>query len=132
MGFVAAGISLLLILGIWCFGSSASALAYLRGDRLIPDTYTKSFGTVERGEICLLTFSLKNWTKQPIKVLGARSSCSCLVTSDLPAVIPPMGQLSLRVSAHAKNVPGPYFEHVRVFTDSDEARLLLYVQGLIR
>jgi hypothetical protein len=126
---VAIGFASLLLGGIYQFGSAASALAYLRGDGLIPDAYTKSFGIAAGGEIRSLTFSLKNWTKQPIKVLGASSSCTCLVTSDLPAVVPPMGRLNLRVSARAKSGLGPYSERIHLFTDPGGANLRLYVRG---
>ncbi len=96
IGLVAIGLASLLLGGIYRFGSAASALAYLRGDRLIPDTYTKTFGTVGKDEGPSVGFTLTNYTEQAIKVLGANASCTCLVASDMPIVVPPGGSAILR------------------------------------
>jgi hypothetical protein len=114
------------------FGSTSSALAYLRGHRLIPDAYTKSFGAATTDERPSVNFLLTNWTEQPIKVLGANSSCTCLVTSDLPFVVPPKGRALLKVGARAKSRSGPYAERLRVITDTMQSNLVLYVQGTFR
>jgi Protein of unknown function (DUF1573) len=123
------GFALLLLEAILHFGSVASSLAYLRGEGLIPDAYARSFGTVSKRTRPSVEFSLTNYTEQPIKVLGSNSSCTCLVTSDLPMVIPPSGRAILKVSARAKSRLGPYSERVSILTDSSESKLVLNVQG---
>src|SRR4051812_7290650 len=80
---VAVVASLLLISLVW-FGSITSASAYLAGHRLIPDTFSKSFGTVRQGQEVAVTFSLTNMTSRTITILGTRSSCSCMIVNDLP------------------------------------------------
>jgi len=127
VGFV----SLLIGATHW-FGSVGSASAYLRGDGLIPDSYTMSFGTATAAERPSVAFALRNYTKQPIKVLGTNSSCTCLVTSGLPVVVPPNGRAVLTVSARAKSRLGSYTERVRVLTDAGESNLILYVRGIFR
>jgi len=126
------GFASLIMVGIFWFGSIASALAYLRGDGLIPDAYTKSFGTATLNERPSVEFLLSNYTKQPIKVLGSNSTCTCLVTSNLPLIIPPNGKAILKVNARSKSRSRPYSERVRVLTDSGESKLFLSVQGVFR
>jgi hypothetical protein len=130
--FVSVGFALLLVVGIQRFGSAASALAYLRGDRLVPDAYSKSFGTVAKDERPTVEFLLRNCSKQPIKVRGVTRSCTCLATSELPIVIPPHGEAILRVSSRAKSSLGPYSERLRLFTDSGQSNFVLGVQGVFR
>jgi hypothetical protein len=130
--FVNVGFALVLVVGIQWFGSAASALAYLRGDSLVPDAYSKSFGTAAKDERPSVEFLLRNRTEQPIKVLGVTRSCTCLATSDLPIVIPPHGEAILQVSSQAKSRLGPYSERLRVFTDAGQSSFVLGVQGVFR
>jgi hypothetical protein len=126
------GFALVLLVGIGRFGSTSSALAYLRGDRLVPDAYSKSFGTVTKDERPSVDFLLKNWSERPIKVLGVNQSCTCLTTSNLPIVIPSRGEAILRVSSRPKPGLGPYFERLRVLTDAGQSNFVLSVQGVFR
>ena len=43
------GLLFLMFLALYYFGSFSSALAYLKGDRLMADSPSKSFGEVEQG-----------------------------------------------------------------------------------
>jgi Protein of unknown function (DUF1573) len=130
--FVNVGFALVLVVGIQRFGSAASALAWLRGDSLVPDAYSKSFGTVAKDERPSVEFLLRNWTKQPIKVIGSAGSCTCVATSDLPIVVSPHGESILRVSSRARSGSGPYSERLHVFTDPGQPSLVLRVQGVFR
>jgi hypothetical protein len=130
--FICVGFALLLAVGIRRFGSTASALAYLRGESLIPDAYSKSFGTVAKDERPTVEFLLRNWGKQPIKVRGVTRSCTCLATSDLPIVIPPHGEAILQVSSRATSRLGQYSQRLRVFTDAGQSNLVLGIQGVFR
>lgn len=132
LALVGLGLALLAAVGIHIFGSAASAPAYLRGDGLIPDAYTKSFGTDWEGDRASVAFSLRNYTEEPIRVLGSNSSCTCLVTSGLPVVIPSHGETVLRVSAARKVGLRQYSERVRVLTNSDKRPLVLSVRGSFR
>lgn len=126
------GFASLLAVGIYQFGSVASALAYLRGDGLIPDAYAKDFGTVSNEVQHSVEFLLSNYSKQPIKLLGTNSSCTCLTTDDLPVIVPPNGNTTLRVTVRAKSGPGSYFERLSVITDRGGPYLLLSVRGEFR
>lgn len=122
----------LFYLATYIFGSVSTALAFLRGNGLIPDTYVRDFGTVSPGQHVFVTFSLKNYTKHPITLVGAKSSCTCLVASDLPVVVPPSARTELRLSARAKSRSGPYSEFVRVLNDSERKSITLEVRGVVK
>jgi hypothetical protein len=49
----------LFVLATYLFGSVPSALAFLRGNGIIPDAYVRDFGTVSQGQQVSVTFSLK-------------------------------------------------------------------------
>jgi len=132
MVFMGVGLALVVVVGVQRFGSIESALAYLRGESLVPDAYKKSFGTVGKDERPSVEFLLRNWTTRPIKVLGVTQSCTCLSTSDLPMVIPPNGEAILKVSSRSKSTLGWYSERLRVFTDVGQSYFVLGVQGVFR
>ena len=127
---VSIGFASLCVAGIRQFGSVSAALAYLRGDGLIPDVYTRSFGIVDKNERPTIEFSLTNYTEQPIKVVGSNSSCTCLVTSDLPMVVPPHARSTLRVAARSRSRPGPYSERIHLLTETGVSELVLIVRGV--
>lgn len=126
------GCGLLSVAGVARFGSLSSAIADLRGARLIPDAYTKSFGTAGKDDRRSVRFRLTNYSERPIVLVGSDASCTCLVTSDLPAVIPPGRSIEFRVRARFKSRLGPYTERLRVLTDSGESNLVLGVRGVFR
>jgi Protein of unknown function (DUF1573) len=126
------GLGSLALVGTYRFGSLASALAYLRGDRLIPDAYSKAFGVVDKGERPTVEFSIANSMERPVKILGANVSCTCLVTSGLPIVVPAYGRAALRVSARSKGRTGSYSQRLEVVTDVGELPLVLTVKGTFR
>lgn len=117
---------------VFRFGSLSTAVAYLRGDRIIPDAYTKTFGEAAVRERPSIDFLLGNWAKEPIKVLGTNSSCSCLVSSGVPVVIRPGESAVLSVRALSKGKAGPYSSRLSVITDDRESDVVLIVQGVFR
>jgi len=127
---VVVGFGLLFVVGLQRFGSTASALAYLRGDGLIPDEYTKSFGTASKSERPSVTFCIKNFSKQPIKILGGKSSCTCVIADGLPSVVLPNGETVVRVSASRRGRLGQYSEQIRLLTNSEQSLLILTVHGV--
>ena len=81
----AAGIS------VWRFGSLAAGLSYVRGDAVHLETSYFWLGEVSRSETISVPVEIQNLCGEPIRVLGAQSSCYCVVVSDLPVE---MGSLS--------------------------------------
>ena len=118
--------------GVYRFGSIGSAVAYLRGDELIPDAYSKSFGVVTRGVDGSVEFHLKNWGDESIKVLRARSACGCVVASDLPVDIMPGAKSALTIRIRTKRKSGRISENIRLLTNTGKSGPILLVGGLVR
>jgi hypothetical protein len=130
--FTNIGLGSLVALALYSFGSLGPALGYLRGDRLIPDAYAKSFGTVEQGEVRTINFQLKNMSNQPIRILGGRPSCSCLVVDQLPMTLPLNGECRIRVGVRSSLRSGRIAESIRLFTDlPSQSSLELKVVGRV-
>jgi hypothetical protein len=110
------GLALLVASALFWFGSIGSALAYLGGDRLIVDAGSKSFGTLERGQVAAVIFQFTNMSKRPITVLGASSSCTCASVEDLPGTIAPAGGRQVKVVIRT-NKTGHVSEKLRVYVD---------------
>lgn len=124
------GSALLIVMGIQRFGSVPSALAYLRGELLIPDAYAKSFGTASKDDLPSIEFLLTNYATRPITILGAHHSCTCVSASDLPMVVQPHGKAILRLRARRKwSKLGYYSERVRLFADYGDLPVVLHVTG---
>jgi hypothetical protein len=119
-------------LGLYSFGSLGSAVAYLSGDRLIADGYTRSVGIVNVGEHHEVSFELRNMSNRDVGILGAQSSCTCLVADQLPVVVPAHGVFRLRVGVRPKSRAGQIAERISLITDrEDEQRLHLKISGRV-
>src|SRR5579883_2831617 len=73
------GLAVLALWGWLQFGSISSAIGFLRGDQLIPDSYSKSFGNDVIGSSKAVIFRLSNHGNKPIRILGARTTCTCTI-----------------------------------------------------
>ncbi len=101
------GLLFIVLLALYSFGSFSAAMAYLRGDRLIADAYTQSVGIVGGGEQPAVFFKLTNMSNQAVEILGAKSSCTCLMMDQLPVVLPPHGVFRLRIRPPPEVSAGP-------------------------
>ena len=90
------------------FGSIRRALDYASGERLLVDSKTKSFGTVEVGARPTIRFRLTNMSDRTINLIGSVSTCSCVVAANLPASVASGRdfefEVSVKTSAQSKDV----------------------------
>jgi hypothetical protein len=84
---------------------------------LLLKTHSRSVGTLVEGQTRRTGFVLMNFTDHPIKLIGARSSCTCTMAEDLPLTIPGSGSRPLTVAVHAGTNHGRFSETVELFTD---------------
>jgi Protein of unknown function (DUF1573) len=119
-------------IALYVFGSFGAALAYFSGDRLIADAYSRSVGIVSVGEQHAVFFKIRNMSNQTVRIVGADSSCTCLVTDQLPVVLPPHGVFRLRIGVRPKSQPGQIAERVSLITDREgQQSLNLKISGRI-
>jgi len=86
--------------GIACvvlFGSVNAAVAYCNGAAVIPEKPSVHIGRLKPGENKPVRFRLHSFYSQPLTIVGAYSSCSCVAIEDLPLTIAPFGSADLTV-----------------------------------
>lgn len=115
------------------FGSIASALGYLRGERLVPDAYKKSFGEVQSGQTPHITFYLTNYSNRPISIIGCKVSCDCTWTTSLPMEVLPRITVSFDVDVRTRSLrEGILSNTVLLYTEGDGPReILLTMTGRV-
>lgn len=127
------GFACLAMFGIFWFGSIRSAISFMRGDRLIPDVYAKSFGVALSGAEPSVEFQLTNWATSPVKILGAKSSCTCVAATGLPKTVKPRESYTFRVNIRTKKRRGHISERLLLFADGPQNHpLSLEVAGTIQ
>jgi hypothetical protein len=108
------------------FGSIESAIGYLRGERLIPDAYSKSFGSVEQGSAPVVAFTLTNFTGRPITVLGGSSTCTCvLLDKNFPLTIPASEHAILKIVVRTHRRRGGVAGSVSFYSDDPDAHAVV-------
>jgi hypothetical protein len=112
-------------LGRYRFGSFARARAYVRGDRLFVDDRDRSIGDIRAGTKLTLQYAVTNLTGHPVRLLGARPSCSCTVVDDLPATLAALETRSIPVVIDtSERVKEALTGTVDIFTDEPRSQTL--------
>jgi hypothetical protein len=102
----------------WKFGSLEAAIGYLRGRYLLLLPAVLDLGEGQRGERREARLQIVNLTDRPAMILGANSSCACLVVpSELPTEIPAHESRSLSVVLTYVGDRGETSQTVTVYSD---------------
>ena len=128
-----AGVAAMSLWAAICFGSLSMAATYLAGDRLLFDGRTKWFGSVEQGWEGALTFRTMNAAGRPVRILGARSSCTCALVDNLPITLAPGELKSLDVRVQTTNETGKFDQTIYLYTSyAPQNEVALTVRGMVR
>jgi len=99
------------------FGSAAAALAYVNGDRLLVDLSAKSLGDAPAGGRRTVRYALTNLSGRAVKILGARTSCSCAVVGGLPGELAAGETRAVEVAVTMPAISSDIRGGVDVYTD---------------
>ncbi len=114
------------------FGSIRAALDYVRGARVIVDANTQTFGSAHAGSVVFVPFKISNLSGRELTLLGAHSSCSCLIADGFPMTLADTRTQVFRVQVRTKSREGPFAETLFLFTDDkSRPRLALNVTGTV-
>jgi len=128
-----AGLLFLAVAALYYFGSVSSALAYLSGDRLLADRRSESFGEVDQGQRLTIRFALANTSRREIRVLGAKTRCTCVFAEDLPLSVPPTGRRAIKIAVNTDSLIGPIRQPIFLYTDfPGQSKVELLVVGRVR
>ena len=102
-------------LAIWHFGSVAALAAVLSGDSFVVEPGRFDLGEVRAGEERSVVFTVRNLSRESIRVVGLQVSCTCLRADGLPLSIAPGEKSDVVVRVHAKS--GALSHRVGVLVD---------------
>ncbi|MGO9466796.1 MAG: DUF1573 domain-containing protein [Isosphaeraceae bacterium] len=136
---IAAGLGLALLAAVlWAVGGF-SAIRSIGRETISVDSRARSFGVVARGDRIAVSFKLTNHGRDPVRIVGCRAGCGCMLPEDLPFSIRPNGSRDFRVSIKFPPAPagGPVVETrtypLTLFTSNpDQFEIPLTVSGEVR
>ncbi len=99
------------------FGSITAAVHVVNGEPLVVDATTKSFGESPSGGRIPVAFQLTNHGSEPIRVVGSRVDCSCIVLDDKPFQIDPGASRSFEFTMGLPTEPQKVRRTLSLFTD---------------
>jgi hypothetical protein len=105
--------------------------AWLSRGPLAVDSDTKQIGTVGCGENVAVPFEIRNSSAQPVRLLGASSSCVCVMSlAQFPIFIGPRELKRIDVELHAPKTPRELRETLIIYSDSHgQPRIPLTIVG---
>ena len=105
--------------------------AYIRGESLMADATSKSFGVVGPGKPGSVAFALKNIGNKAVSVIGVNSSCTCTaVANDLPLMVEPGKTKDLIFTVRWAKTAGDSVEDIFVYTNSpSQSKIYLQISG---
>jgi hypothetical protein len=106
------------------FGSTGSAIAYFRGERVSVSPRVVDVGRTPRGESRRTSITLSNWTERPVRFFGGTADCSCTVLHDLPITIPPGESRTVEVEVKLTGPPGLFTRHAAFLVEDEGLRRL--------
>lgn len=120
-----------LIVLILLFGSVSAAMTFFSGQRLVVDSSSKFGGSVEKGDFVDVIYKLSNLSRQSVRVIGAKSSCSCLGVLDLPIAIGIGESKDVRVRLFGNKVNTLQSEMVALIFDDTLQKQMLVATALV-
>lgn len=109
------------------------AVRYLRGERLILEPTRLHAEGLSTSAPVLVSTVVRNYTGRPVRLLGSSVRCTCVISQELPATIPPGGTFRLSLRVQALPEKPKVDEPIVIFTDHrDYPRLGVRVIGTSR
>lgn len=96
----------LALLTLACWAVYGFRVIRSSGRLISVDSDAKSFGVVSPGDPIAVSFRLTNHGREPVRIVGCRAGCSCMLPEDLPLEIRPNASRDFRVSFNFRPVPG--------------------------
>jgi hypothetical protein len=123
---LAGGTALLLgsvaVFGVVRNGSLSEFHAVLRGEAITAPGLI-DFGPTVAGDVVRRDLKVTNHTREPIRLIGGTSDCSCVTTSSLPTTIGPSESLTIPIMLKIPGgTSGTFTRIAELWTDCDRRR----------
>jgi len=117
--------------GWWSTGSIRESVMYMNGQRLFLKPSAIDLGNIKTSEIINISFGVRNLSVTPVKLIGAKKTCSCISIDSFPQVILPREEKELVFSIQAPQHTGTFTQSLTAYTDADaHFPLTLTVKGV--
>jgi hypothetical protein len=110
------------------YGSVTTALVALRAEALSVEPPIADIGNGPAGERLTVRLTVVNRGDRPVRLVGGKSDCKCIVTDDLPQVVPAGESRTVNARVLLPRVPGE-FRHKYIFNTDDPGQPV--VAGMI-
>ena len=97
---------------LFAFGSFKEAVHRIKGEAFYVYPRTVRLGDRAPATTETVVFHLKNLTDDEISVVGEKTSCSCVVTEDLPIVVKPHETVDVKVRSKTPKQRSEYDQTV--------------------
>ena len=115
------------------------AIAVVKGETVLVDATTKSFGVARAGDAIHLSYKLTNRGGKSVRIVGCRATCRCIVPGqDLPFTLRPRESRDFPISIRnpgrvAGTAPQTVNWQVTLYTTNPaQARIALSIKGEIQ
>ena len=119
VGIMLTSVALMGGLGAWGshrYGSCEAFVAALRGHILYVDPTDYSFGEVEGPTQRTATIRIRNLASYPVKLLGSRTDCGCVLVNGLPFELASGSVIDLTIQITASRGGSSSVDFTRVVT----------------
>jgi len=129
-GGLAGVFAVLAVGGVLTFGSLDAAVARLRGQPLTVSPTTIDFGNGKPGELLSAPLTVRNFSSEPVRLIGGTSDCSCITTTDMPVTVPPGASATIEVKFKVPSASaGELNRSVEVLTDCPNHQTIRLIAG---
>jgi hypothetical protein len=126
--------AMLLVVGVggvhWRFGSVPNAAAYLKGDAVRVEQPIRELGTVKCDEQVKVAFNVVNLQREPLKVVGANASCSCILPPEMPFTLDPFLATPLVFTFTSPSAAMPFTQDIELYFDGPIPAMTLKISGV--
>jgi hypothetical protein len=116
---------------VWRFGSIDHTRAYLRGEVLVVEPSVIGLGEVNARSEVVRPVSLTNLTSEPIRLMGANTTCEFALSESLPMDIGPGESRSLKLLVRPGFGSGDLEYTYEFYVDQGRASARVYVVGKV-
>lgn len=129
LGLTLAGLA---VLAAVRFGSIRSAIGYARGQYIVADHATKSFGVASVSDWPSVTYTITNQTPGAVRLAGCNTVCTCTVPDKLPLSLSPGESKDLTIRYRPSNRSLVHVPAIVYTTCPEQPQLPLWVDGEIK
>ncbi len=100
--------------------------------KLVFEKDTYDFGEVTEGPAAQYDFVFSNTGKAPVIISKVVASCGCTTPTWPSKPVSPGTKDKIHVSYNTQGRPGPFVKDVTVFSDAEQATMVVHIKGTVK